>query len=144
MCIRDRIGAYLAVTGSFAALPLYYSFAVLFWVAGFDLIYSLQDEDFDKKMGLHSIPALIGKKGALNLSNFFHLITAIFILVAVVSAEGNWLMWIGSILFIVLLAYQHSLVKVNDFTRINLAFFTTNGIASVILAIFVILSFYID
>ena len=62
------IGAYLAVTGSFAWLPLYFSFAVLFWVAGFDMIYALQDDTFDKEMGLNSIPAKIGRKATLNLS----------------------------------------------------------------------------
>ena len=70
------IGAYLAVTGSFAWLPLYFSFAVLFWVAGFDMIYALQDEEFDKEQKLHSIPVLLGKSRALMLSNFLHLITA--------------------------------------------------------------------
>lgn len=137
------IGAYLAVVGQFAWLPLYFSFAVLFWVAGFDMIYSLQDEAFDRKMSLHSLPVLLGKKGALLLSKVFHLITATFLVLATLAAEGNYLFWIGTILFILLLIYQHTLVKANDLSKVNLAFFTTNGIASVIFSIFVILSFYL-
>lgn len=138
------IGAYLAVVGSFASLPLYFSFAVLFWVAGFDLIYSLQDVDFDKKMSLYSIPAAIGKRGALNLSIIFHLITAVFLVLATLHAEGNGIFWTGTLIFIALLIYQHLLVKPNDLSKVNLAFFTTNGVASLIFSIFVILSFYIN
>lgn len=137
------IGAYLAVTGEFAWLPLYFSLAVLFWVAGFDMIYALQDEDFDKEMGLNSIPSKIGKKATLYLSSFFHLITAFFIIYASLAAEANGLFWAGSIVFIALLFYQHWLVKPNDLSKVNLAFFTTNGIASVIFSIFVIISFYL-
>lgn len=136
------IGAYLAVVGSFASLPLYFSIAVLFWVAGFDLIYSLQDVEFDQKMSLHSIPAALGKRGALNLSIVFHLITAIMLVIATLHAEGNLWFWTGTLLFITLLTYQHFLVKPNDLSKVNLAFFTTNGIASLIFSIFVILSFY--
>ena len=137
------IGAYLAVTGSFAWLPLYISFAVLFWVAGFDMIYALQDEEFDKKMGLSSIPAKIGRKATLNLSVLFHIITASYLISAAYHASAGLLFWIGTVVFISLLIYQHLLVKPNDLSKVNLAFFTTNGIASVIFSIFVILSLYI-
>ena len=137
------IGAYLAVTGSFAWLPLYFSFAVLFWVAGFDMIYSLQDEDFDKKMGLNSIPAKIGRKATLNLSVLFHAITAGYLIAAAFDANANILFWMGTFIFISLLVYQHLLVKPNDLSKVNIAFFTTNGIASLIFSIFVILSFYL-
>ncbi|KAA3651982.1 MAG: 4-hydroxybenzoate octaprenyltransferase [Bacteroidetes bacterium] len=138
------IGAYLAVVGQFAWLPIYFSIAVLFWVAGFDLIYSLQDEEFDRKMSLHSLPVLLGRKGALFLSKVFHLISASFIVLATLNAEGNYLFWIGTSLFILLLIYQHTLVKSDDLSKVNLAFFTTNGIASVIFSIFVILSLYLS
>jgi len=137
------IGAYLAVTGSFAWLPLYISFAVLFWVAGFDMIYALQDEDFDKKMGLNSIPAKIGRTATLNLSVFFHVITAGYLLSAAYQSDAGILFWMGTIAFISLLVYQHVLVKPNDLSKVNIAFFTTNGIASLIFSIFVILSFYL-
>jgi 4-hydroxybenzoate polyprenyltransferase len=137
------IGAYLAVTGSFAWLPLYFSFAVLFWVSGFDMIYALQDEKFDRQLSLRSIPVALGAKNTLRLSTFFHLLSAAFILWATYRAEGSWLFWLGSLIFISLLFYQHTLVKADDLSKVNIAFFTTNGIASVIFSIFVILSFYL-
>jgi len=137
------IGAYLAVTGEFAWLPLFFSFSVLFWVSGFDIIYALQDEAFDKEQKLHSIPVLLGTKNALMLSNFLHLLTAGFILFAGYYASLGIFYWIGSGLFIGLLYYQHFLVKPNDLSKVNLAFFTTNGIASVLFATFVLLELYI-
>lgn len=137
------IGAYLAVTGQFDWLPLFFSFAVLFWVSGFDIIYALQDEQFDKNQKLHSIPVLMGKKNALMLSNVLHIITAGFIIYAGFYSHLHLFYWIGSGLFITLLTYQHFLVKPNDLTKVNLAFFTTNGIASVLFAAFVLLDLYL-
>jgi 4-hydroxybenzoate polyprenyltransferase len=137
------IGAYLAVTGQFDWLPLFFSFSVLFWVSGFDIIYALQDEEFDKNQKLHSIPVLIGKRNALSLSNVLHLITAFFILYAGYYAQLGLFYWVGSFIFIGLLSYQHFLVKPNDLSKVNLAFFTTNGIASVLFAAFVLLDLYI-
>ncbi|MBL4754069.1 MAG: UbiA family prenyltransferase, partial [Flavobacteriales bacterium] len=133
------IGAYLAVTGEFNLIPLLISFAVLFWVSGFDIIYSLQDIDFDRSHNLRSFPVLLGQKGALILSSIFHLLTAGFIFFAgYYGGFGSWY-WIGCAIFSALLVYQHTLVKVDDLSNINLAFFTTNGIGSVVFAIFVIL-----
>jgi 4-hydroxybenzoate polyprenyltransferase len=132
------IGAYLAVTGRFEILPLLYSFIVLFWVAGFDIIYALQDEEFDKLQNLKSIPVFMGKRGALNFSSFLHALTIAFVIVAGMLGEGKVLFWIGAAIFIILLVYQHFLVKPNDLSKVNLAFFTTNGIASVVFAGFVI------
>lgn len=131
------IGAYLAVTGKFDWLPMFFSFAVLFWVSGFDIIYALQDEDFDKSNKLKSIPVVLGKRGALMLSVIFHIISTVFILWAgVYGYFGTWY-WIGAGIFAGLLIYQHTLVKPNDLSKVNLAFFTTNGIASVAFATFV-------
>lgn len=138
------IGAYLAVVGSFATLPVLLSIAVLFWVSGFDLIYALQDESFDRKMSLHSIPVALGTKGTLVLSAVFHGITAVLIVWISLKAEANFLFWTGSIIFIALLTYQHLIVKPNDLSKVNRAFFTTNGIASLIFSIFVISSFYLN
>ena len=133
------IGAYLAVSGAFSIIPILFSFAVLFWVSGFDIIYSLQDEEFDKTQKLHSIPVLLGKKNALALSNFLHFISVIALTFAGTMGEfGKWY-WIGFSIFSALLIYQHTLVKHNNLSRINLAFFTTNGIASVIFSAFVII-----
>ena len=132
------IGAYLAVSGEFNIIPLLFSAAVLFWVSGFDIIYSLQDQEFDKKQKLHSIPVLLGKKNALMLSNILHLLT--FSALSIAGSLGNFSLyyWIGFSIFSALLVYQHTLVKENDLSKVNLAFFTTNGIASLIFGAFVI------
>ena len=132
------IGAYLAVSGKFDIVPLLFSAAVLFWVSGFDIIYSLQDEDFDKEQKLHSVPVLIGKKNALNLSKILHSLTFSALILAGLLGDFSLYYWIGFGIFTTLLVYQHILVKHNDLSKINLAFFTTNGIASVIFGVFVI------
>lgn len=142
------IGAYLAAGGGFDLIPLLYSFAVLFWVSGFDIIYSLQDEEFDKSLNLRSIPTFLGKKKALQLSNVLHLICAILIVLASYFLsekfpEFGWLLWLGTAIFISLLYYQHRLVKHDDLSKINLAFFTTNGIASLVFGLLIILDLYI-
>ena len=133
------IGAYLAVSGEFEILPILFSLVVLFWVSGFDVIYSLQDEEFDKTQKLHSIPVLLGKKNALSLSKFLHLISIIALTFAGTMGEFGVWYWIGFSIFTVLLIYQHTLVRHNDLSKINLAFFTTNGIASVIFGTLVII-----
>lgn len=132
------IGAYLAVTGEFALIPILYSFVVLFWVSGFDIIYALQDLDFDKEEELKSFPVFFGKKGALTASTLLHIFSAVLTVLAGYFGAFGLFYWIGSFIFIGLLFYQHTLVKPNDLSRVNLAFFTTNGIASVIFAIFTI------
>ncbi len=138
------IGAYLAVTGEFALLPILYSFVVLLWVSGFDIIYALQDLDFDKEEELKSFPVFFGKRGAITASNLLHTITALITIFAGYYAQFGILYWIGAFIFIGLLFYQHTLVKSNDLSKINFAFFTTNGIASVIFAAFVITELAID
>lgn len=137
------IGAYLAVTGTFDWLPLFFSFAVLFWVSGFDIIYALQDEEFDKQQKLHSIPVLLGKKNALMLSNVLHLVTAFFVVYAGFYGNFSMFYWIGCSIFIALLLYQHLIVKPSDLSKVNLAFFTTNGVASVLFAVFVLLDIFL-
>lgn len=132
------IGAYLAVTGQFAVLPLLYSFAVLTWVAGFDIIYALQDEEFDRTHGLRSIPAALGKVQALKLSEGLHAITASLVLFAGWYGEFHPIYWLGAALFLLLLLNQHRIVKPHDLSRVNAAFGTMNGIASVVFAVFTI------
>lgn len=132
------IGAYLALTGSFALLPILFSFTVLFWVSGFDIIYALQDEEFDKQFELKSIPAWLGKEKALRVSELLHVLSAFSLLAAGWIGSFGTLYWIGVALFISLLIYQHFLVKPTDLSKVNMAFFTTNGIASVVFAVFVI------
>jgi 4-hydroxybenzoate polyprenyltransferase len=138
------IGAYLAVTGVFALLPILFSLAVLFWVSGFDIIYALQDEEFDKENKLYSIPASLGKVKALRVSEILHMLSASAIVLAGYYGNFGWLYWIGAALFIIMLGYQHSVVKPNDLRRVNLAFMTANGIASVVFAIFVIADLFIN
>lgn len=132
------IGAYLAVTGQFALLPILFSFAVLFWVSGFDIIYALQDEEFDKENKLYSVPAWLGKEKALRISELLHLLSAVSILFAGWYGNFSWLYWSGASIFIGMLVYQHSIVKPSNLSRVNVAFMTANGIASVVFAIFVI------
>ena len=132
------IGAYLAVTGEFAWLPLLFSFSVIFWVSGFDIIYALQDEDFDKENKLFSIPSAVGKKNALGISSLLHVLSAICVIFAGWYGGFGWLYWIGSAVFTGVLFYQHTLVKPNDLSKVTLRFMTANGIASLIFSIFVI------
>jgi 4-hydroxybenzoate polyprenyltransferase len=137
------IGAYLAVTGVFHWLPILFSFAVLFWVSGFDIIYALQDIDFDQSQKLYSIPAWLGKERALRVSEILHLLSAGCVVAAGKFGQFGVLYWIGVLVFIGCLVYQHSIVKPNDLRRVNIAFMTTNGIASVVFAIFVIADLFI-
>lgn len=137
------IGAYIAVTGSFNSwAPILLSFAVLLWTAGFDIIYALQDDKFDQEKNLHSIPQAMGRKKALLLSRIFHLISAILILTTGYVMDANIIYFIGSIIFILLLINQHRLVSINNLSKVNFAFFTMNGLASLLFGAFAILSFY--
>ncbi|WP_276132101.1 UbiA-like polyprenyltransferase [Polluticoccus soli] len=134
------LGAFLAVTGYFAWLPVLFSFAVLTWVAGFDIIYALQDEQFDRSQKLHSIPAALGVSKALMVSNLLHASSAMFIIAAGLKGDFGILYWVGTAFYIGLLIYQHMLVKPNDLSKVNMAFANTNGIASIVFAFFTILS----
>lgn len=136
------IGAYIAVTGQMDILPLLFGLVVLTWVSGFDIIYALQDVDFDKKQKLHSIPAALGKKNSLLVSSLLHIGTALSLVLIGVNQDYEMFYWIGTAIFIGLLIYQHTVVSPNDLSKVNLAFFTTNGIASVIFALFFILGLY--
>ncbi len=142
------IGAYLAAGGFFDPIPIIYSFAVLFWVSGFDIIYALQDEQFDQTLHLHSVPAKIGSQNALLLSTLLHVLCAGLLILAAYKLDSefvafNQLTWAGTIVFLALLAYQHTIVKSNDLSRVNLAFFTTNGLASLFLGFCIILDLWI-
>jgi 4-hydroxybenzoate polyprenyltransferase len=132
------IGAFLAVTGVFHWVPVLFSVAVMFWVSGFDIIYAMQDEAFDRSLQLHSIPVKLGKKNALNLSILLHILCGGLIISAgILAGFGLWY-WLGAGLFCTMLFYQHTLVKPNDLSKVNIAFMTANGIASVLFAFFVI------
>ena len=142
------LGAYLAAGGDFDTIPILYSIVVLLWVSGFDIIYALQDVEFDQAHQLYSVPSWLGRKKALQLSNVVHLICGLTVLIAAYLAGNtypvfNWLHWVAAAIFIGLLIYQHRLVKPNDLKKINLAFFTTNGIASVIFSALMILDIFV-
>jgi 4-hydroxybenzoate polyprenyltransferase len=138
------IGAYIAVTGQFNLLPILFSFTVLFWVSGFDIIYALQDEDFDKQHQLHSIPSAVGKVKALRISEMLHVLSAACVITAGFYGHFGMWYWAGVVFYIGLLIYQHILVKPNDLSKVNMAFFTTNGIASVVFAVFVLLDLFLS
>lgn len=131
------VGAYLAVAGRFDWIPVLYGLAVMLWTGGFDVIYALQDEEFDQEQRLYSMPAFFGKARALRISEWMHLGSAALMVYAgrlLHSAlpQANDLLWLGTGIFLALLFYQHRLVKPHDLSKVNLAFFTTNGFASLI------------
>ncbi|MBI2273082.1 MAG: UbiA family prenyltransferase [Bacteroidetes bacterium] len=132
------IGAYLAVTGRFDILPILFSMAVIFWVSGFDVIYALQDVEFDQSQELYSIPSVLGKAKALRVSEILHVCSSVCVIAAGIYGGFHWLYWIGIGVFAGMLVYQHSIVKPNDLSKVNIAFMTANGIASVVFALFVI------
>lgn len=138
------IGAFLAVTGHFAVLPLLFSFAVIFWVSGFDIIYALQDVSFDLSQNLYSIPVWVGKSRALSVSTLLHVFSTACVIAAGFYGHFHLWYWAGVALFAGMLVYQHSIVKPNDLRRVNLAFMTANGIASVVFAIFVITDLFLQ
>ena len=138
------IGAYLAVTGAFAFLPILFSFAVIFWVSGFDIIYALQDVEFDQSQKLYSMPAWLGKTKALRVSELLHILSAICVVLAGIFGFFGWWYWIGIGVFIGMLIYQHSIVKPNDLSKVNIAFMTANGIASVVFSVFVLLDIFFN
>jgi len=137
------IGAYISVTGTFNIVPLIYSFIVLTWVSGFDIIYALQDDEFDRLNQLHSIPSSTGKKKALLISIIVHLFTFILVIIAGLSGEAGYLFWVGAIIFTLLLFYQHMIVKHDDLSKVNMAFGTTNGIAGILFSLFIIIDLLI-
>lgn len=142
------VGAYVAVTAQFAMLPVIYGFVVLFWVAGFDIIYALQDEGFDREHDLQSIPVRLGRVGALRLGQVLHFLCASLLVFGLYQQSQlypsvNFLTLIAGVVFISLLFYQHRLVSPQDLSRVNLAFFTTNGMASLVFGLLVILDFYL-
>ena len=137
------IGAYIAVTGTFAVLPVIYSAIVLSWVSGFDIIYALQDDSFDRETGLFSIPAVMSRRQALSVSVALHIFSALAVAAAGVLGAGGPLYWAGALIFLGLLTYQHLIVRPDDLSRVNLAFGTTNGIAGVIYGLMVVLDLLI-
>lgn len=129
-------GAWIAVRGTLDLPPVLLSLAVLFWTAGFDVIYALQDEEHDRRAGIHSIPARVGARAALGISALFHgAMVALLVVLWRMIGEG-WLLAAGIGVTAAALVYQHAIVRPGDLSRINAAFFTANGFVSVALAVF--------
>jgi 4-hydroxybenzoate polyprenyltransferase len=130
------LAAWMAVTGTFEPRMLPFCFAVMFWVAGFDIFYALQDVDFDRAQGIHSIPRRLGVRGALWTARAFHLAMAALLLVGYHDfGLGYWYL-AGWTICAVTLVYEHAIVKENDLSRIDLAFFNLNGVVSLVLGLF--------
>ena len=126
------VGAWIAVTGRLALVPVLLGLSVLFWVAGFDVIYSLQDEAFDRKEGLRSIPVALGGRRALAISALFHAATLALLYGVFVAAAGGVAFGVGVVLAGLFLVRQHAIVSPTDLSRVDAAFFTANGWLSVV------------
>ncbi|MFI3287722.1 MAG: UbiA-like polyprenyltransferase [Rikenellaceae bacterium] len=137
------IGAYAAVGGSFSLLPALFSVLVIGWVAGFDIIFSVQDREFDIKEGLHSIPSKFGVRGALAISSSLHFIASAVAVVIGFFIKANMpLYWIGVGLFVAILFYEHVVVRPSKLDKINMAFATLNSMASILYGTFTVLSLF--
>ena len=122
------IAGWIAVTGSInSIIPFILSCAVTFWVAGFDVLYACQDYEFDKKNDLHSIPSKFGIKNALLISRVFHLTTVTLLIILGYFIESSFIYWMSVIFVASMLTYEQNLVKENDLSKLDLAFFTLNG-----------------
>lgn len=132
------VGAYMAVTGRLSAAPCLLGLLVLTWCGGFDIIYALQDADFDRARGLHSIPARFGVPAALRISSALHLVSVAALAAFVLQCPQSLLLWMGAALFTGLLALQHVLVTSTRQRHIGIAFGTLNGLASLVFAAAVI------
>ncbi|MGO9016363.1 MAG: UbiA-like polyprenyltransferase [Dissulfurispiraceae bacterium] len=134
------LGAWIAVRGSLDKEILPMSLAVVFWLAGFDVLYALQDIEFDRGYGLHSIPQRFGIKGSLVFSKLFHFTTWLLLAATGVIFGLNIVYWIGMIIVAGLLIYEHSLVKADDLSRLDMAFFNMNGYISIAILVFTVIA----
>jgi len=132
------IAGVVAVSGEVTLWSVYLATGVMFWVAGFDLLYSLQDIEFDKANNLHSIPSKFGAKNTMNIAKVFHTLTIVFWTLFVLSANLSTFAWLSVVLSAIMLGYEHYLVN-KDFTKIDKAFFTVNGYLGFMFLIFTIL-----
>jgi len=133
------LGAWIAVTGGLAMPAVCLGLAVLFWVAGFDVLYALQDVEFDRSFGLYSIPRYLGIRASLYLARLFHGVTLIFLFLAGESGGLGWLYRVGLAFVAVLFLYEHSLVKAEDLSKLDVAFFNMNGYISLSVFLFTLL-----
>lgn len=134
------IGAWIAVTGTISPESILLGTAVIFWVAGFDIIYATQDHEFDRREGLHSLVVRFGVSKALWISRLFHLITVVLLLIFGQRLHLGWAYDLSWLLILFLFGYQHSIVSAKNLTRVNAAFFNVNGFISLIFLAGVVLS----
>jgi 4-hydroxybenzoate polyprenyltransferase len=134
------LGAWIAVRGTFDKEIFPLSFAVVFWLAGFDVLYALQDIEFDRGYGLHSIPQRFGIKRSLVLSKLLHSITWLLLAATGLIFGFNIIYWLGMIVIAGLLIYEHSLVKAEDLSSLDMAFFNMNGYISIAVLLFTMLA----
>ncbi len=132
------VGAFIAVTGRFAIEPCILALLVMTWCGGFDIIYALQDVDFDRNHGLHSIPSKFSARTALAISLGLHMVSIASLVWFVAFLPQHWFLWIGCVIFVGLLLLEHLLVTPSRQKNIGIAFGTLNGLASLTLAVFVI------
>ena len=137
------LGAWAAIRGGFGWAAAFLALAVLFWLAGFDVLYSLQDIDFDRRYGFYSLPARFGIAKSLRAARFFHLLTVLMLAAAGALMKMNTAYWAGLALVSVLFIYEHSLVREEDLSRLDIAFFNMNGWISMAVFVFTALSFVI-
>lgn len=130
------LGGWVGTTGTLHWESLLLFFTVVFWTAGFDIIYATQDVDFDRKAGLYSVPSYFGIAKGLWISRSCHLLTVLFLVSLYLVTPLGWLYLVGCLLAALILIYEHSLVKADDLSKVDVAFFTMNGILSVIVFIF--------
>jgi len=133
------VGAWIAIREELSIEALLLSGAVLFWVAGFDILYACQDVIFDRQQGLYSCPARFGIAGALVFARRLHAGMIILLLLLVIVSPLKYLYLTGVLLVAIMLGYEHSLVKPHDLSRLNTAFFTLNGAVSLVLMVFTIM-----
>jgi 4-hydroxybenzoate polyprenyltransferase len=135
------VGGYLAIAGAWSEpwwmLPAL-ALAVMTWVGGFDVFYALPDAEFDRANRLHSIPATLGERGAFAVTRALHAGTILFLALVGIAVQGGWLYWSGVIAAAGLLLYEHSLVRPGDLRRLDAAFFTLNGVISIVFFCFVL------
>lgn len=140
LCIAPA-GAYIAVTGHLSVAAALLSLVVFFWSSGFDILYALADEEIDREQELHSIPQRFGRKQAMDIAKYVHL-TELLLVPSFLAQAGITDFWgiLAGIFFLAMLVYQHTIISPKDLSRLNAAFFTANGIASLVFCVLVYLS----
>lgn len=137
------VGAWIAVTGSLSLAPLVLALAVVCWLVGFDTLYALQDEEFDRNAGLHSIPVQFGKKGALHIARISHVMMFVALIALPFTSQLAWPYWIALGGVACLLAYEHAVMDPSDLRKVNIAFFNCNVAISVMLMLGIWISLYV-